>query len=359
MKKIVLLMALFLLSISALAAGDPSAPTFSVESGVYENAFTLTLNGDGDIYYTTDGLMPTVMSERYTGPITVGEKSTVMNDWGGYGNSAGIPAGTVIRAAVISFGQSSEVVTNTYFVGQGLQSYFGGLPIANITATPYDLWDEKDGIYTNFEYEHKVPASFQYYNTSGVCDINRTVEVKVSGHGSRSNPKKSLRVYFKKTDPAQGKYLEYPLIPDNLDRDGKQITTYAKVTFRVSDWQNTDLRDVVAQKLAEGTRADTAASTPMALFLNGEYWGMYECREQYDDDYVASHYGLDSDNVVFFDRDWTLAPQYEPLPTPARFMLTSSNIPPDRKTATWMAVWAKAITGTSGGIFRALFLTET
>ncbi len=313
MKKLFILAAAILLTMTAFAAEAQEAPVFSVPSGVYEAPFSLTISGQGDIYYTTDGSLPTTSSIKYTGPISVTSRTTSVQGGPMASADSVLPAGTVIRAAVISYGQSSEVITNTYFIGSGFQSYYGNIPIVNLAVTPYDLWDRNDGIYSNYNYEHKVPGSFQYYNLQGGCDINRSIEVKVSGHGSRANPKKSLRVYFKNTDPAQGKYLEYPLIPGNLDRGGSPITTYSKVTFRVSDWQITDLRDVFAQKLGEDTLADTAASTPMALFLNGEYWGMYECREQYDDDYVAAHYGLDHDDVVFLDRDWTLPPQYDAL----------------------------------------------
>ncbi len=314
MKKITFVTAAFvLLVLTAFSADVPEVPVFSVQGGVYEDSFFLTLSGRGNIYYTTDGSVPNASSNPYIGPIPItADTSEVITGWREEDKTS-IPAGTVIRAVSVLGGQSSEVKTEVYFVGTGIQPFFGGLPIVNLTVTPYDLWDAENGIYSNYNYEHKVPGAFQYYNTQGICDINRTVDVKVSGHGSRTNPKKSLRVYFKNTDPDQGKYLEYPLIPGNTDRNGGQITQYAKVTLRISDWQYTDLRDPVAQKLGEAGRADTAASTPVALFLNGEYWGMYECREQFDDDYVASHYGADNSDIVFFDRDWTLPPSYEPL----------------------------------------------
>ncbi len=314
MKKATVAAAAFVLLImTALAADVPAVPSFSVPGGVYGEAFTLALSGEGNIYYTTDGSVPTASSYLYTAPIPISAASSVINNDPRGGSQTNIPSGTVIRAVSIVGGQSSEAATEVYFVGSDLQSYFGNLPMVNLTIAPKDLWDRENGIYSNYNYEHKVPGSFQYCGAMGARDINRAIEVKVSGHGSRSNPKKSLRIYFKNTDPAQGKYLDYPLIPENYDRSGRLITQYSKVTMRVSDAQYTDLRDVVAQKLGERGRADTAASTPVALFLNGEYWGMYECREQYDDDYVASHYGTDNDNIVFFDRDWTLPPSYDAL----------------------------------------------
>lgn len=293
MKKLFGIMeAVFIMSIGICAQAAPEAPIFNISGGIYETETEIRLQGEGSIFYTLDGSVPTESSVLYTRPITI-KPGTSMP-----------PKGTTIRAAVIENGESSKVVSNTYFVTTGVKEYLGTVPLVNLVAEPYDLWDSENGIYTNYEYEHKVPAVFHYITEDGQMDINRTVEIKVSGNGSRSGAKKSLRVYFKKTDPEQGKLLKYNLIPN------ANVDSYAKVTFRVTDWQSTNLRDVFAQEISEYTRNDTAKSEPMALFLNGEYWGLYECREQYDKDYIESHYKIDGDNIVFFDRDWTLPVEY-------------------------------------------------
>lgn len=270
----------------------PEAPVFSLNGGVYEETIEVSLSGEGDIYYTLNGDVPTTSSAKYTTPFVIEPSTTTP------------PKGTVIRAAVIKDGETSYVSSNTYFVGTGMWDYVGNYPFVNLIATQYDLWDSSNGIYTNYDYEHKVPGVFHYITTEGQTEINRTIEMKVSGNGSRSAAKKSLRVYFKKTDPTQSKLLKYDLIP------GDGVEEYSKVTFRISDWQSTNLRDPLAQKIAENTRADIAHSVPMVLFLNGEYWGLYECREQYDKDYLESHYGIDGDNIVFLDRDWTRSLDY-------------------------------------------------
>lgn len=287
MKKslIITIFVMLLWGISAHAA--PEAPVFSLNGGVYEETITVSLTGEGDIYYTLNGDVPTTSSSKYTEPFVIEPSNTTP------------PKGTVIRAAVIKDGETSYVSSNTYFVGTNMWDYVGNYPFVNLIATQYDLWDSNNGIYTNWSYEHKVPGVFHYITTEGQTEVNRTITMKVSGHGSRSAAKKSLRVYFKKTDPTQSKLLEYDLIP------GDGVEVYSKVTFRISDWQLTNLRDPLAQRIAKNTRVDTAHSVPMVLFLNGEYWGLYECREQYDKDYLEEHYGIDGDNIVFLDRDWT------------------------------------------------------
>ncbi|MGM9551499.1 MAG: CotH kinase family protein [Clostridia bacterium] len=292
MKRTIIITIFILLFWGINVSAAPEAPVFSLNGGVYESTIEVSLSGEGDIYYTLNGDVPTTASEKYTKPFVIEPSTTTP------------PKGTVIRAAVIKDGETSYVSSNTYFVGKGMWDYVGNYPFVNLIATQYDLWDSANGIYTNYNYEHKVPGVFHYITKDGQSEVNRTIEMKVSGNGSRSEPKKSLRVYFKKTDPTQSKLLEYDLIP------GDGVEVYSKVTFRISDWRNTNLRDPLAQRVAANTRVDTAWSTPMVLFLNGEYWGLYECREQYDKDYLEEHYGIDGDNIVFLDRDWTLPLDY-------------------------------------------------
>ena len=74
-------------------------PEFSEEEGTYEDSLTLTLSdqGDGSIFYTLDGSVPTTSSMLYTGPIQLTE--------GTYDVSA---------VYVNHFNLSSKVVTKHY-----------------------------------------------------------------------------------------------------------------------------------------------------------------------------------------------------------------------------------------------------
>lgn len=320
MKKVFAVLLGAVLIAAAAFADEPSAlalaPVFSIESGVYEGPVVLELSGEGSIFYTTNGDEPTTASTPYTGPITLEGITGFPRTVQGTVPQEETPFAVTVRAAVAdSSGNMGEIGTETYFIGENITDFYS-LPMVNLTADTYDLWDHTDGIYENYNYEHNVPAYFQYFSSDGQIGPEREVEIKVSGHGSRSPAKKSIRIYFTKGDTSNGKYLEYNIIPDtraNYESDAP-VTKFGKVTMRVSDWTGTNLRDVLAQKIGAYTRCDVANSVPVALFLNGEYWGVYECREQYDERYVQYHYGIDNDNIVFLDRDWTLNPQYTVLP---------------------------------------------
>ncbi len=313
MKKVFLAAAVFAIMLLPTAAVRAAPPEFSHESGIYNEEIRIEITGGENIYYTTDGSLPTESSNKYVGPIKINEQTEVLTQRGNYWQEERltVPKASVIRAAVFENGEAGEVVSKTYFVGSGVSAFQGSMNIMNLIVTPYDLWDSQNGIYQNFTYEHKVAAELHCIEPSGKAGFELSgIETKVSGHGSRSAAKKSFRIYTEKNNP-----LEYDLIP-TADRnyfDKSKINTFYKFNFRISDWSVTNIKDAAAQKLTAPMRPDTAESVPTALFLNGQYWGLYECREQLDNKYISTHYDIDSGDVVLLDRDWTMEPRYEVL----------------------------------------------
>ncbi len=294
---------------SVVLAEDVAAPVFSHEGGIYTEEFYLTIKaGDSTVYYTTDGSEPDEKSNVYKEPVLIEAKlnspRTVQNKV----SQERWEKGVVIRAVAIDvLGNKSPIVTNTYFVSDKVKELGSNVPIVAISGNPYDFWDQNEGIYTNYEYEHNILGYVEYFDNNGE-GFERSLELKVSGHGSRSNPKKSIRLYFTKGDTEGRKNLEYDMveIADKNFYDTSKVEKHGKITFRISDWAETDLRDPMAQRITDFMRPDTAASTPAALFINGEFWGIYEAREQYDNRYLDYHYeDIGKDDVIFLDRDWT------------------------------------------------------
>lgn len=289
---------------------EVGAPVFSHEGGIYTEAFTLTLDGNGEkVYYTLDGSIPDEKSTLYAAPVEIVPKRVSPRSVQGRVSQERWEKGIVVRAAAFNedYGVWSDVVTNTYFVSDKIAEVNKNVPVVAISGDPYDFWDSKEGIYTNYEYEHNITGYVEYFDNNGE-GFERSLELKVSGHGSRSNPKKSIRLYFTKGDTEGRKNLEYDMV-ESADKnfyDTSKVKKHGKITFRISDWAETDIKDPVAQRITEYMRPDSAASTPAALFINGEFWGIYEAREQYDNRYLDYHYeDIGKDDVVFLDRDWT------------------------------------------------------
>lgn len=176
------------------ADAKPLKLTFSQESGCYENPFELELSTEkGDIYYTLDGSDPRDSDTRiaYKGAISVTDRSGDANvlsvidpaqydavnvEWDSekqdFVSTIGNPKDdevdkmTVVRAVAQFSGRSSDVVTQSYFVGdmtehvQGIEQSCDAsgqdLAIMSITVNSSDMFDSKTGIYVKGDIYQKA-----------------------------------------------------------------------------------------------------------------------------------------------------------------------------------------------------------
>ena len=135
-------------------------PSFSAESGFYDNGFALTLDvpQGTTVYYTTDGSDPTTESERYTGAITVKDMTSEPNKYSARTDvtaytdilapDEGVLKAAVVRAiAVDSQGRSSSIVTKTYFIGSANVERYRNMKVISLVTDPSNLFDYEKGIY--------------------------------------------------------------------------------------------------------------------------------------------------------------------------------------------------------------------
>lgn len=307
---VAMLTGVLLFAPSVMAA--PAAPTFSLPGGLYNAAQSVELAAADDctIFYTTDCELPTSASMVYQGAIVVDYVSRIPTAF--LSGTMAEPVPTTIRAiAVNAAGEVSPVAVQTYLVAPNATSIYD-LPVLFLTYERDNLWGNINGIYQNPRYDHKVDTYAEYYNADGTLGWKRNLQTKVTGQWSKDYNKKSIRLYFSKNDYEKGeKQLQYDLYPDSYQTLTNRTTVkrFGKLTLRISDFEQTNLRDPLAQLIAKRTRVDTASSRPVALFLNGVFWGVYELREQYDNKYVEYHYGVSDDDVVAFSRESLIAPR--------------------------------------------------
>ncbi|HBP37716.1 MAG TPA: hypothetical protein DD640_03055, partial [Clostridiales bacterium] len=73
------------------------------------------------------------------------------------------------------------------------------------------------------------------------------------------------------------------------------------------DWKITKLRDAFMSEVIEGEmNVDTMDWRPCVLYVNGEYYGLYEVRENIDEYYMQAHHGADPDNVDIIKGNWII-----------------------------------------------------
>ncbi len=315
----------------AAEAVTVAAPAFSKESGNYDAAFNLTLTaGAGTtIYYSTDGSVPSPERKaegnaqiyQYQNPISVkdrtGEKNVLatpenakkMTQTKQYtATDAQVAKSTVIRAmAVDAEGNESPVVTKTYFVGKNKTTRYENTAVLSLVTDPKNLMDNEIGIFVtgnhdNYnqhgrEWEREAYADF--YEESGKIGFGYDIGIRVHGGYTRQYQQKSMNVYFR--EEYGQKNLKYELIPGATNYEGTEATKKYK-NFVLRNGGNDTLvsktRDVFIQSRVADRNISTQAHRPCIVYLNGEYWGLYNIQEKYGDNWLEEEFGVNKDNVV-------------------------------------------------------------
>lgn len=251
------------------------APKPSLEPGVYIGAQTLTLSGEGKIYYTTDGSRPTTASALYQGE-TITLSAT----------------GSVRTFQVVEGKITSPVAAYSYLID--LPDYT--LPVMKLSVKDADLFGEK-GIYTNFNSRAEKECSASFF-VDGEEQFSLNCGIEVFGAYSRQFEKKSLQLKFKaKYGSSKLKYKLFDeLETDEFDSVILRSGSQAMMTYR--GFINDELVTSLAASSGEMTEVLTQAYRPCNLYINDEYYGLYFIREKISDDFVATHRNVSPESVT-------------------------------------------------------------
>ena len=311
-------------SSEALAVKEP---VFSHKAGFYTSEFNLQLStdeADTKIYYTLNGSDPVPDSEgtyEYTNPILVKSRvgdpnviSSILNIIGDLvtykGPKSEVFKCTTLKAIAIRNGENkSKIITNSYFVDNNMMSRYN-LPVISLVTDQGNFFDNTTGIYVNGNFAYKGeewerPVHIEFFEQDGTLGISQYSGIRINGGFSRSSAQKAFRLYAGHDYDDVDKY-NYKIFPDlKKQSNGKKIDQFDKLLLRNSGndytWKGTMFRDALVQGLVSHLNVDTMAYRPSVLFLNGEFWGIYNIREYYDSDYIKSHYGADKNKVAMFD----------------------------------------------------------
>ena len=64
------------------------------------------------------------------------------------------------------------------------------------------------------------------------------------------------------------------------------------------DWLKSSMKDIMLTSLMRGSEMDFQEYNPVATYINGEYWGMYNMREKINEHMLASKHNLDADEIT-------------------------------------------------------------
>lgn len=287
-------------------------PTFSHGAGFYSQPITVGVQSPDNnvtLHYTTDGSVPTEASPVYSGPIAVQDRSSQMEVFARIATAETyvpppqrIIKGTVLRVRAFGNGAlPSDPATATYFIGSQFEDRWQH-PVVSIAVDPDEFFGNTRGIYVmgpnssspNWRqrgdaWEREI--NLEFFETTGDRVLNQRAGARIHGGASRNTAKKSLRLY------ARGDYgestFEHRVFPD------RPFTSYKRLLLRNggNDAARSIIRDGFMQTLVGHMAFETQAYRPAILFINGEYWGIHNLRERYDQHYLARTHGVDEDKV--------------------------------------------------------------
>lgn len=253
-------------------SGDVS---FLLDAGFYtdDQSIELSFPLGTIVHYTLNGAVPTIADPIYADPIV-------------------IDTTTVIRARVFDADDillPGKTSTNTYFINENIT-----VPVISLSTNEENLYGW-DGIFDNWWTDWKKLAYIEYFDSTLVNAFEQNVAVKVDGGagGSRSLAQKSMRI--EPDNPAYGDgTLEYPILKR---RD--YVTDYE--TFYLRNGSNMSnvlpYKDAFMMRTTEGTYNEHMAYEPVVVFINGDYWGVYELRNKIDEGYLDHAKGIEKDSL--------------------------------------------------------------
>ena len=299
--------------------------TFSHTAGIYRDTVELILTPPNGytVYYTLDGSDPrtSATARAFDGSITLTDSSALA--WRDTYKSfrtnatAGVDAmvgGYVVKAYAKSDADATAVYTNTYFILPEDSAW--NVNIVSISLPASEMFG-RDGFYSfynNLDENGSRPrgmAVMEVFDPRGSRVGHSNVELAASGHGSLSHAMRSLRIYYKGANNQEGGMesdLNYDLFGGLAkDRNGQAITSFSRLLLRNSgnDCALSGFRDAYMQRVSAGLCVDTIASSAALVFINGEFWGVYNFRERYSPEYVSDHTGANKDTVVIIENQFS------------------------------------------------------
>jgi len=253
----------------------PPKPVFSLAPGFYSGAQTVSItcaDPTATIRYTLDGSDPIATSTAYSGPIN-------------------ITTTKVLRATAFGTTLSSFTETNTYFINVNHT-----IPVVSVCS---------QGVYSLVANGSQNPANrigaFELFEQDGTFIDESEGDFNKHGNDSWAYAQRGFDFICRDQYGHNGD-LEHEIFPDK-DRDRFQrVILKPGASDNYPFEQGAHIRDAFIHTLSirADMKLDERTWRPAVVYLNGNYWGVYEIREKADDhDYADEYYGQDKYNMHY------------------------------------------------------------
>jgi hypothetical protein len=319
--------------------GFVDEPTFNVPHGFYTAPQMVSLStttSGAMIVYTTNASTPTVNAAGvvtngtlYTGPINVANTTTLraaafktdfkpsfvsaqtylfLDDviiQSPLGQTpAGFPNNGQVNGHEMNYGIDPAILS--LYGAEALKQSLRSIPSISLTTDSANLFSAATGIYVNPGGDGRPwerPTSIELINPDGSEGFATNAGLRIRGGFSRSsgNPKHGFRLFFR-GDYGDGK-LDYELFGDEgvdefdvIDLRSDQNYSWA---FQ-GDGTHSFVREVFGRDIQRDQDQPYTRSRWYHLYLNGQYWGVYQSQERVEENYAAAYYGGDPEDYDIF-----------------------------------------------------------
>jgi hypothetical protein len=259
--------------------GYAATPALSVAPGFYSSAqqvIIATAEPNSVIHYTTDGSDPNTGDPQYTGPITISEN-------------------TVLRARVYSndpFILPSLIETNTYFINSEHT-----IPVISIAGS--DIADLFNG--SQFE----PIAALEYFEADGSFIDEAVGEYNKHGNDSWAYPQRGVD-FICRDQFGYNNDIDHKIFANKDRTDFQRLILKAAANDNYPFEDGAHIRDAYVHQLSQNAdmELDERSYEPCIIYVNGEYWGVYETREKVDDHDFTKEYYDQGKEWIDFIKTW-------------------------------------------------------
>jgi hypothetical protein len=297
---------------------------FNLKRGFFTNViqvFITNATPGAEVRYTLNGATPTESSALLTNSLTISNTATlrarafkpgwmstkihtgtylfladVLQQTAAGALAYGWPAGPV-SGQVLRYGLNSNLVAQ--YSPARMTAALRQLPTLSIVTDQGNLTDPATGIYVNGQADGTAwerPVSLELLNPDGSDGFQEDCGLRIRGGQSRNGtfPKHSFHVNFRAEYGARK--LNFPLFGsagakefDTFDLRCEHGYAYADPHQYGSEF--TAVRDVFCRDLWGTAGFATTRSGNFHLYINGQYWGLYQSQERPDESYGSTYLG--------------------------------------------------------------------
>ena len=308
--------------------GQVEPVQFSQARGFYDTPFELFLSTHTEgaqIFVTLDGSRPTAQNgNRYTTPLPITTTSTVRAAAirSGYLDAqvqthtfifikdvkqqsptnrppaSGWPTGSV-NGQALDYAMDPDVVNHPQYRDL-MDDALLAIPSISLVTDLTHLFDPARGIYVNpgregRDWERPVSMELIQPDSAEKLQIDAGIRIRGGFSRTKNNAKHSFRLFFRSEYGKSA--LRFPLFGDegvdefdNLDLRTAQNYAWSLASSNPGH-KNTLIREVFCRDIQREMGQPYTRSRYYHLYLNGQYWGLYQSQERSEASYAEDYFG--------------------------------------------------------------------